>query len=61
LYAKQATTGNRMLNYDFDNVWIMNDDGPGATPLTVPADHAFGPIVGPDGAASFDLLTAWAR
>jgi len=50
-----------MLNYDFDNVWIMNDDGPGATPLTVPADHAFGPIVGPDGAASFDLLTAWAR
>jgi TolB protein len=49
LYAKQATTGSRMLYYDLGNVWIMNDDGSGATPLTIPADQAFDPSWAPDG------------
>lgn len=47
--AKQATTGSRMLYYDFSNVWIMNDDGSGATQLTISADQAFDPSWAPDG------------
>ena len=47
--AKQATTASRMLYYDFGNVWIMNDDGSGATALTVSADQAFDPSWAPDG------------
>lgn len=36
LYAKQGTTGSRMLYYDFSNVWIMNDDGSAVTRITYP-------------------------
>lgn len=47
--AKQATTSSRMLYYDFGRVWIMNDDGSGAAPLTIQADQAFDPSWAPDG------------
>jgi TolB protein len=47
--AKQATTSSRMLYYDFGSVWIMNDDGSGATALTLPVDQAFDPSWAPDG------------
>jgi Tol biopolymer transport system component len=47
--AKQATTSSRMLYYDFGNVWIVNDDGSGATALTISADGAFDPSWAPDG------------
>jgi Tol biopolymer transport system component len=47
--AKQATTGSRMLYYDFGNIWVMNDDGTGATALAIPADQAFDPSWAPDG------------
>lgn len=47
--AKQGTTGSRMLYYDFGNVWIMNEDGTGATPLTISGDGAYDPSWAPDG------------
>ena len=49
LYAKQGTTGSRMLYYDYSAVWIMNENGSGATPLTLPADQSFDPSWAPDG------------
>jgi Tol biopolymer transport system component len=49
LFAKQSTTGSRMLYYDFGNIWIMNEDGSGATALALPADQAFDPAWAPDG------------
>lgn len=47
--TKQGTTASRMLYYDFGAVWIMNDDGTGATALTIPADQSFDPSWAPDG------------
>ena len=47
--AKQGTTAGRMLFYDFNNVWIMNEDGTNALALGLPADQSFDPSWAPDG------------
>ena len=47
--AKQSTTASRMLFYDFNNVWIMDDDGTNALALGLPADQSFDPSWAPDG------------
>ena len=47
--AKQSTTSSRMLYYDFNNIWTMNDDGTNALALGVPADQSFDPSWAPDG------------
>ena len=47
--AKQGTTASRMLFYDFNNVWIMNEDGTNALALGLPGDQSFDPSWAPDG------------
>jgi Tol biopolymer transport system component len=47
--AKQTATASRMLFYDFNNVWIMDDDGTNALALGLPADVSFDPSWAPDG------------
>ena len=47
--AKQTATASRMLFYDFNNVWIMDDDGTNALALGLPADLSFDPSWAPDG------------
>jgi Tol biopolymer transport system component len=47
--AKQSTTSSRMLFYDFNNIWVMNDDGTNAVALGLPADQSFDPSWAPDG------------